>query len=71
MDSIIDEIMAERKEVMAYNRGLKKAVYVLEESLIRPASDRLRLLEALEQEIKDSETDFTSRMLQVQLREQG
>lgn len=66
MCTVLDKIMAERKEVMAYNRGLQKAVYILEEGLILSAPERLRMLEALKQEIKDSETDFTSMMLQLQ-----
>jgi hypothetical protein len=66
MTKIYEEILEERRRRMAYNAGLQKAVYILEEGLILSAPERLRLLEALKQEIKDSETDFTSKMLLLQ-----
>lgn len=65
--SLIEKILEERKRAMAYNAGLQKAVHILEEGIILSAPERLRLLEALKQDIKDSETDYTLKLLRLEI----
>jgi hypothetical protein len=58
-----NELLTEKEAAIAYNEGLKAAVYVLERAEKLSPEGRRYLLEELKKQIADNEMAFTARIL--------
>ena len=62
-EEIYLELLTERERTMAFNTGLKCAIYVLERPEALFPEGRKSLLESLKKQIADSEATYTSYLL--------
>jgi len=61
-----DQLLSERERTIEYNRGLKMGLWLLKKSKILPLDF---LINALEEEIKNSELEHTEMLLRFHLRD--
>ena len=62
-EEIYLELLTERERTMAFNTGLKCAIYVLERPEALFPEGRKSLLESLKKQIADSEAEYTTYLL--------
>ncbi len=62
-DDSYRQLLTKREAAMAYNRGLKKGIYVLEKAVGLTIEEHKRLVQALRAEIIKRETDCTLELL--------
>ena len=68
-DGTYSDLLSERETAMAFNMGLKTAIYVLEMAEELSPEGRRYLVEELKKQSDDNEVDYTLQSLMADLKE--
>lgn len=67
LNGVYKDLLSKREVLMAFNKGLETAIYILEIAEDLSLEEKKSLVEELKQKIKDSEADYTLKLIRSTL----